>query len=577
MSILLAAVAGLAFLPGLAMQGARDMLPSGPWQLVSPGPEYARMEEGTGNVVRLVVLQATDPFYRIGLSKTVPAEVPPGHRVRLTFRARSATGNPLRAVVERTGPPWTAMAMLNVTLTPEWKTYAASGITLGLPPNGLSVRFQAGHEKGEVELADIHLEDEGKDPQIQAAEDAIRPEAVEERIRKYRTGTLTVRVKDAKGKAIPNAEVKVEQTRHAFLFGCNIFGLSPEDTSDLQRQYQERFAALLNYATLPFYWGSFEPQEGARQYERLEAMARWCREHGIMTKGHPLIWHEVYPRWAPSDPDKAIPLLEARVKDIIPRYRDLIPYWDVLNEATSAPRYANTGVGAWIKRDGAVEVVGRAITWAREASKGLNTVLLYNDYDTSEECLALLRGLQARKMLPDAIGIQSHMHGGTWPLTRVWAVTEEFAKFGLPLHYTETTVLSGPAPQPGGSRETTEEGERAQAEYVERFYSLLFSHPSVEAITWWDFSDLRAWQNAPAGLVRKDMSPKPAYDRLMALIKGKWWTNAAARTDRNGTCSVRAFQGSHRITVKTPDGRTKTVEAQLPLRKNTAQVVVQVP
>ncbi|MCD6507549.1 hypothetical protein J7M22_13115 [Candidatus Poribacteria bacterium] len=50
---------------------------------------------------------------------------------------------------------------------------------------------------------------------------------------------------------------------------------------------------------------------------------------------------------------------------------------------------------------------------------------------------------------------------------------------------------------------------------------MLFSHPSVEAITWWDFSDRGAWQGTAAGFLRKDMSPKPAYERLTELVKGK--------------------------------------------------------
>jgi len=112
-----------------------------------------------------------------------------------------------------------------------------------------------------------------------------------------------------------------------------------------------------------------------------------------------------------------------------------------------------------------------------------------------------------------------------------------------------------------GEWPTTPEGEAAQAEYVEKFYALLFSHPSVEAITWWDFSDRNAWRNAPAGLVREDMSPKPAYEKLLALIRGKWWTNASGKTDASGTFSVRAFHGDYRIIVTTAEGRRAEMSA----------------
>jgi hypothetical protein len=76
---------------------------------------------------------------------------------------------------------------------------------------------------------------------------------------------------------------------------------------------------------------------------------------------------------------------------------------------------------------------------------------------------------------------------------------------------------------------------------------MLFSHPAVEAITWWDFSDYQAWQQAPAGLVRKDMSPKPAYDELKKLIKGRWWTTAEVATGDDGAVTTRGFLGDYRI------------------------------
>ena len=75
---------------------------------------------------------------------------------------------------------------------------------------------------------------------------------------------------------------------------------------------------------------------------------------------------------------------------------------------------------------------------------------------------------------------------------------------------------------------------------------MLFSHPAVEAITWWDFADLGSWQGAPAGLVRKDMTPKPAYEALTRLIKGKWWTGEAKlTTDAAGKVRFRGYLGAY--------------------------------
>jgi GH35 family endo-1,4-beta-xylanase len=299
-------------------------------------------------------------------------------------------------------------------------------------------------------------------------------------------------------------------------------------------------------------------------------MADWCEAQGITPKGHPLVWHEVWPGWAPRDPDAAIPLLRARVQDLVPRYAPTVRYWDVLNEANGAAAHTPAnGESEWIKRDGPAPVVETALGWARAAGSAWRETFLYNDYDVGEGNVALLTQLQQDGKLPDAVGLQSHMHDGEWPEAKVWAVCQRFARFGRPLHFTETTVLSGPRrANPTNADlpdwDTTPEGERRQADYVARFYTILFSHPAVRAITWWDFSDLHAWQGAPAGLVRKDMTPKPAYTRLMDLVRRQWWTDTQGRTDGAGGLTRRVFYGDYRVTVTDARGRTTTRPLALP-------------
>ena len=137
------------------------------------------------------------------------------------------------------------------------------------------------------------------------------------------------------------------------------------------------------------------------------------------------------------------------------------------------------------------------------------------------------------------------------------------SEYNVPLHYTETTVVSGPKSDNGWV--TTAQGEKTQAEAVSEFYTLLFSHPAVEAITWWDFTDQNAWQNAPAGLIRADMSPKPAYHRLKDLIKGKWWTKTQRLTGPQGHIDFTGFLGEYQLST-TLNGRK--LAADFTLDKN---------
>ncbi len=403
-------------------------------------------------------------------------------------------------------------------------------------------------------------------PPLPAAPAADPLAGAEARIASHRKGDGAILVESG-GRPVPGAAVAIRQTGHAFLFGCNIFALNPDDTGDAQKKYRDRYKALLNYATLPFYWGAYEPERGKTGEARLRKMAQWCRENGIRVKGHPVVWHEVFPKWI-GDAEPMEPLLRKRIRETVGGFTGLVDWWDVVNESLVAPNQKHA-YGAWVKQLGPTDAVEKCLRWAAEANPA--GVLLVNDFKVSPEYGKELADLKERKAPFHAVGIQSHMHAGEWPMARVWQVCEDYAKIGLPIHFTEATVLSGPKEKPMTDwhrrREnwaSTPEEEAKQADYVERFYTLLFSHPAVEAVTWWDFADGHSWMGAPAGFLRKDMSPKPAYERLLKKVKGDWWTTAEAKTGADGKAAFRGFFGSYEVTVTGPGGKTKTATFELP-------------
>jgi hypothetical protein len=79
-----------------------------------------------------------------------------------------------------------------------------------------------------------------------------------DRIAEHRQADCTIVVRDAKGNPLPQANVSVRQTRHAFLLGCNIFKWSGVRDAAHQQAYRDQFADLFNFASLPFYWWSYE-------------------------------------------------------------------------------------------------------------------------------------------------------------------------------------------------------------------------------------------------------------------------------------------------------------------------------
>ena len=379
---------------------------------------------------------------------------------------------------------------------------------------------------------------------------------IDQRIQQYRTAEVTLTITDAAGKPV-QGEVAIEQTRHKFLFGCNAYMLGRCGDASAETTYRKQFAGLFNFATLPFYWGAYEHQETHPDVDRLRRMATWCAENNIRPKGHPLCWHNVAPKWLYDRDVDAIERAElARIEREVTTFRGLIDTWDVVNEVIDTPGNENgrNPIARWCQKLGRAGLINAAFTRARKHNP--DTTLLLNDYRVDDAYAKVIRECLDADIPIDVIGLQSHMHTGVWSPEKLWQVCERFAPFGKPLHFTELTILSGPLKshpnwnQSHPDWRTTPEAEARQAEQVRRFYRLAFSHPAVEAITWWDFSDRGAWMTAPAGLLRQNMTPKPAYHVLEKLIKQDWWTAPQKLTpDPTGQIHFRAYLGAYRLTT----------------------------
>ena len=108
----------------------------------------------------------------------------------------------------------------------------------------------------------------------------------------YRKADAVLRILDDEGRPIDGAKVRVEQQTHEFLFGCNLFVLDQLPTPELNAKYEKAFTKLFNFATLPFYWGDLEPEQGKPRFaegasyiwrrpppDRLLAWCKGSRDH----------------------------------------------------------------------------------------------------------------------------------------------------------------------------------------------------------------------------------------------------------------------------------------------------------
>lgn len=379
----------------------------------------------------------------------------------------------------------------------------------------------------------------------------------------HRRGSVDVTLLREDGSPLAHHDVIVEQTRHAFGFGNIGFELVPhangeDDRSDLAAAW----LALFDTATLPFYWGDFEPERGHPDTARLLAAARWFAERGVPLKGHPLVWHTVKAPWLdPLPSDEVERLVRDRVTREVRDFAGLIDTWDAINEVAIMPVFTNepdgvpNAVSRLARELGRTGIIRLAFETARAANP--NATLLINDFDLSARYEHLIEDALEAGIRIDAIGLQTHMHQGFRGEEQLWQIAERFARFGLPLHFTEVSLVSGDLMPPEiddlndyvvDTWPSTPEGEQRQADELERLYRTLAAHPAVEAITYWGITDRGSWLGAPIGLLRADGSRKPSYDRLHGLIRGEWWRSPTPmRTGADGRVRLEGWLGRYRI------------------------------
>lgn len=399
---------------------------------------------------------------------------------------------------------------------------------------------------------------------------------------------MAVQVCNAAGEPAACADVRYTLQNHEFLFGCGAFDALPATdpgdpgTIDFYQShiaperafYQDRvekWLRVFNYGTLPFYWGGFEPQEGHPQTQSRMRAARFLQARGVRVKGHPLCWHTVCADWLMQYDNRTILQKQLeRVQWEVSDFRGVVDMWDVINEVVIMPVYRSDNAVSRICRElGRVELVKQVFAAAKQANP--QAVLLINDFNLSDKYRELIAACLDAGVPISAIGLQTHQHQGYMGKERLQEILERFSVFGLPLHFTENTLLSGHLmpreivdlnDYQVDQWSTTPEGEERQRREWREMYEILFDHPLVQAVTGWDFAD-GAWLNAPSGLIRADNTPKPSYWELYRLIHEEWTSHGVLHTDENGIAVLEGFRGLYRLQLGRAQGQV-TLAAQGP-------------
>ncbi len=406
-----------------------------------------------------------------------------------------------------------------------------------------------------------------------------------------RKGSATITVKDKDGNVIPGARVKAVQKSHEFRFGANLFMLDELETPEKNARYKEVFKDTFNMATLPFYWDATEPEKGKTRYDKdsikfyrrppIDLCMEFCEENGIEPREHALAYDHFFPKWlygaSTAETKKA---LEQRYKEISERYADKIPTIEVTNEMEwSSGRtefYDDPEFIEWCFKLAEKYFPGNELVINEHTARAWADKCRASDKYYSYIESAIKKGARI-----DAIGMQFHMfhkkevdHASTrngYNPEALYRHMDLYSNFGKPLQVTEVTI-------PAYSKD--EEDEAIQAELLSYLYPIWFSHPNMEQIIYWNLVDGYAHVSNPdpikiresqgnmtlgenyyhGGLLRFDMSEKPAYRVIRDLIKKEWHTEAERMTNENGSCTFRGFYGNYDVEIATENGTvTRTI------------------
>ena len=411
---------------------------------------------------------------------------------------------------------------------------------------------------------------------------ALMEDRIESGIEYGRKGVLSIGVFHADHSPVAGCKIKARQRKLDFNFGANIFMLEGLASEEQNRAYEERFAAVFDLATVPFYWSTLEPEPGKPRYTRdsppiyrrppPDVCLEFCEKYGIEPKAHCLNYEYWAPDWSLGTVEEEKRHLMKRFRELAERYASRIPSWEVTNETFR--RHKSRPSSFYLCRD----FVDWSFKMADRYFPG-NRLIMNEDMPTtfgdnfffgqnSPYYQKVERAL-AHGVRIDMLGMQYHIFMREESVAekarvyydpeRLYDVLDTYEKLGRKLQITEMTI---PA------YHWAEEDEALQAEIIRNLYSIWFSHPAMSGVVYWNLVDGYAYAPGPnphdmnsgenyyhGGLFRFDMTPKPAYYVLKELIKKTWRTDADVETKANGLSDFKAFYGSYDVEITLPDGK----------------------
>lgn len=556
-----------------------SLLPGDYVQLLRPiGGEKAKVEtiavEGQSfeQAFRVTNLQRMTKFYDFQILAATDKAVRKGDVILVRFYARGqAPGNEtgeadVQVYFQQTSPNYFKNLSQHISVGATWQRLDYPFVvSTPYGPGQTALYFGTGFNEQVLEIGGVQLLRFGKGVQVRdlpttpvryrgSAPDAPWRAEAAARIETHRKADLVVRVKDAAGNLVQDAQVTVEMTRHAFHFASIIntsfIAKGGPDVAAYKHKVVELFNASGNENALK--WPAWDGDWGrTHSQEDTIRVLQWLQQNGLYVRGHVMVW----PSWRhvpksvkqlQDSPEKIPAAVRRHILDVATRTQGCVDEWDVINETRT--------------NHNLMDVCGREIMvdWFQTAREALpNKDLYINDYgilngggpgSTNHETYK-----QTIQFLLDngapitGIGFQAHIGSNLPDPGKVVRILDDFAQFGLKMRITEFDV------------DITD--EQTQADFTRDFMTAVFSQSRVVGFQMWGFWEGRHWKPNGA-MFRRNWDEKPNARAYKDLVLDQWRTRETSATNAEGRSEVRGFLGDYTVTV-TRGARSKTVATHL--------------
>ncbi len=327
------------------------------------------------------------------------------------------------------------------------------------------------------------------------------------------------------------------------------------EVADLHPRSWERFAAAFNCATVPLVWRAIEPREHEFNWKWHDDWIQWLEAKGVAIKGGSLIRfaEAQLPDWVwiwENDFETIRDSVFDHVERCVQRYRGRVDSWDAVT-GLHVENCMNFSLDRLIeitrvcchavkRTDPAAQAVLELVApWGEYYAVNQKSIWPYH---YAEMCMNA-------GVVFDAVGLQ--VFAGTpapglhvRDMLALSDMLDRFGALGKPIHLTAVGAPSARGPDTGATLAAGDAAahpggiwhkpwdEVTQSEWAEDFYRIAISKPFVAAIAWRDFSDHQPHYFPHGGLLRKDLHPKIAFQRLEAL-RQEIWPQAAAQTEED--------------------------------------------